>query len=283
MDMLRLGPIGQEIPVAHSKDTYYDLRPLTADIDGRFFADGGIEKVEAALNAGELTMLEGAKDMRIGAPVARPSSVVCVGMNYAAHAQEAGMEPPTAPVVFLKMPSTIVGPNDPIELPPDATKADWEVELGLVIGAPTFRVASPEEALGHVAGYVLANDLSERRLQIEESGGQWSKGKNLPGFTPLGPVLKPAAEVDPGSLSIRSWVNGEVRQESTTTDLIFSVGDIIHQLSQAMAFEPGDVILTGTPQGVGMSGRFPYLADGDVVEIEIDGLGRHRQVVAVTG
>ncbi len=283
MELLRLGPIGQEIPVAHMNDTYYDLRPLTGDIDTRFFAEGGFEKVEAALDAGGLSVLEGAEDMRIGAPVARPSAVVCVGMNYAAHAEEAGAEPPTAPVVFLKMPSTIVGPHDPIELPPDATKTDWEVELGLVIGRPTFRVASPDEALTHVAGYVLANDLSERRLQIEESGGQWSKGKNLPGFTPLGPCLKPAAEVDPSSLGIRSWVNGEVRQESTTSDLIFSVGEIIHQLSQAMAFEPGDVILTGTPQGVAMSGRFPYLADGDVVEIEIDGLGRHRQVVAVTG
>ncbi|RBP64997.1 2-keto-4-pentenoate hydratase/2-oxohepta-3-ene-1,7-dioic acid hydratase in catechol pathway [Brevibacterium sanguinis] len=282
MEILRLGPIGQEIPAVHSNETYFDLRPLTGDIDSAFFADGGIEKVEAALAAGELPVLDGAADMRIGAPIARPSSVVCVGMNYAEHAREAGAEPPTAPVVFFKMPSTIVGPHDALVLPPYATKTDWEVELGLVIGTPAFRVASAEEALDHVAGYVLANDLSERRLQIEESGGQWSKGKNLPGFTPLGPVLRPAAEVDTRSLGIRSWVNGEVRQESTTRDLIFSVGEIVHQLSQAMAFEPGDLILTGTPQGVAMSGRFPYLADGDVVEIEIDGLGRHRQLVTVT-
>lgn len=282
MELLRLGPIGHEIPVVRDDDVHYDLRVLTADIDGEFFATGGIDRVRSALDEGSLARLEGAEKMRIGAPVSRPSAVVCVGMNYAAHAREAGAEPPEAPVVFFKMPSTISGPTDTLELPPYATKADWEVELGLIIGTPAFRVASAEEAYSHVAGYVLANDLSERRFQIEESGGQWSKGKNLPGFTPLGPWIRPAAEVDSDSLRLRSWVNGEVRQDSTTSDLIFDVGQIIHQLSQTMPLEPGDVILTGTPQGVAMSGKFPYLADGDVMELEIDGLGRHRQAVAVT-
>lgn len=282
MELLRLGPIGHEIPVVRDDDVHYDLRVLTADIDGEFFATGGIDRVRSALDEGSLARLEGAEKMRIGAPVSRPSAVVCVGMNYAAHAREAGAEPPEAPVVFFKMPSTISGPTDRLELPPYATKADWEVELGLIIGTPAFRVASAEEAYSHVAGYVLANDLSERRFQIEESGGQWSKGKNLPGFTPLGPWIRPATEVDSDSLRLRSWVNGEVRQDSTTSDLIFDVGQIIHQLSQTMPLEPGDVILTGTPQGVAMSGKFPYLADGDVMELEIDGLGRHRQAVAVT-
>ncbi|MDN6668260.1 MAG: fumarylacetoacetate hydrolase family protein [Brevibacterium sp.] len=282
MELLRLGPIGHEIPVVRDDDVHYDLRVLTADIDGEFFATGGIDRVRSALDEGSLARLEGAEKMRIGAPVSRPSAVVCVGMNYAAHAREAGAEPPEAPVVFFKMPSTISGPTDTLELPPYATKADWEVELGLIIGTPAFRVASAEEAYSHVAGYVLANDLSERRFQIEESGGQWSKGKNLPGFTPLGPWIRPATEVDSDSLRLRSWVNGEVRQDSTTSDLIFDVGQIIHQLSQTMPLEPGDVILTGTPQGVAMSGKFPYLADGDVMELEIDGLGRHRQAVAVT-
>lgn len=282
MELLRLGPIGQEIPVVRVDDEFFDLRPLTDDIDGNFFAEDGIGAVRSALDNGELEPLDGAEELRIGAPVARPSSVVCVGMNYAAHAREAGAEPPERPVIFFKMPSTIVGPNDPLELPPYATKADWEVELGLVIGMRAFRVASADDAYDHVAGYVLGNDLSERRLQLEESGGQWSKGKNLPGFTPLGPWITPAAEVDPGSLGIRSWVNGEVRQDSSTADLIFDVGEIIFQLSQTMAFEPGDVILTGTPQGVALSGKYPYLADGDLVETEIDGLGRQRQVVTVT-
>jgi 2,4-diketo-3-deoxy-L-fuconate hydrolase len=283
MELQRLGPIGQEIPAACIDGVCFDLRPLTADIDSDFFAAGGIERVAAALDAGELTPLAGADEMRIGAPLTRPSSIVCVGMNYAAHAAEAGAEPPEQPVVFFKMPSTIAGPTDPIELPPEATKVDWEVELGVVIGTRTYRVASAGDALDHVAGYVLANDLSERRLQIEESGGQWSKGKNLPGFTPLGPWIRPAAEVDPGDLRLRSWVNGEARQDSSTSDLIFSVAEVIHRLSQVMAFEPGDVILTGTPEGVAMSGKYPYLNDGDVVELELDGLGRHRQVVTVTG
>lgn len=282
MELLRLGPIGHEIPVAREGGVDYDLRPVTPDIDSDFFAANGIDRVRSALDAGELEPLAGADDLRVGAPLARPSAVICVGMNYAAHAREAGAEPPERPVIFFKMPSTISGPTDPIELPPYATKADWEVELGVVIGSRTFRVASAEEAYSHVAGYVLANDLSERRLQIEESGGQWSKGKNLPGFTPLGPWIRPAAEVNPGSLRLRSWVNGEVRQDSSTSDLIFDVGEVIVQLSQAMAFEPGDVILTGTPQGVALSGKYPYLADGDVVELELEGLGRHRQVVTVT-
>ncbi|SDR81896.1 2-keto-4-pentenoate hydratase/2-oxohepta-3-ene-1,7-dioic acid hydratase (catechol pathway) [Brevibacterium siliguriense] len=282
MELLRLGPIGHEIPAVRHDGVCFDLRPLTDDIAPSFFAADGVERVRNALAAGELKPLDGADEMRIGAPLTRPSSIVCVGMNYAAHAREAGAEPPERPVVFFKMPSTIAGPNDPIELPPYATKADWEVELGVVIGSRTFRVASAEEGLNNVAGYVLGNDLSERRLQIDESGGQWSKGKNLPGFTPLGPWIRPAAEVDPRDLRLRSWVNREARQDSSTSDLIFSVGEIIFQLSQAMAFEPGDVILTGTPQGVALSGKFPYLTDGDVVEIELEGLGRHRQVVTVT-
>ncbi|UVI36302.1 fumarylacetoacetate hydrolase family protein [Brevibacterium spongiae] len=282
MELLRLGPLGHEIPVIRHDGVCFDLRPLTHDIDPNFFAADGIERARAALDAGELEPLAGADELRIGAPLSRPSSIVCVGMNYAAHAREAGAEPPERPVIFFKMPSTIAGPTDPLELPPSATKADWEVELGVVIGARAYRVASAEAGLDYVAGYVLANDLSERRLQIEESGGQWSKGKNLPGFTPLGPWIRPAAEVDPGDLRLRSWINGEVRQDSSTSDLIFSAGEIIHQLSQAMAFEPGDVILTGTPQGVALSGKYPYLADGDVVELELDGLGRHRQVVTVT-
>lgn len=282
MNILRLGPNGNEIPVVRQGDTDYDLRPITADIDPEFFATGGPARVRAALDAGELSPLEGAGDLRIGSPVARPGSILGIGLNYAAHAEESGLDAPSSPVVFFKMPSTVSGPHDVLELPPYASKADWEVELGFVIGARAFRVASAEDGLGHIAGYLLANDYSERHFQIEASGGQWGKGKNLPGFTPLGPWFTPAAEVDPAALGIRSWVNGEVRQDSHTSDLIFGVGELVHELSQVMALEPGDVVLTGTPAGVALSGKFPFLADGDIVEIEIDGLGRQKQDVVVT-
>lgn len=282
MNILRLGPIGHEIPVVRVDGTDFDLRTITVDIDPAFFAADGLARVRAALDAGELSPLDGAAELRIGSPVARPGSILGIGLNYAAHAAESGLDAPASPVVFFKMPSTVTGPHDALELPPYATKADWEVELGFVVGSRAFRVASAEEGLAHIAGYLLANDYSERHFQIEASGGQWGKGKNLPGFAPLGPWLTPAAEVDPASLGIRSWVNGEVRQDSHTSDLIFGVGEIVRELSQVMALEPGDVVLTGTPAGVALSGKFPYLVDGDTVEIEIDGLGRQKQDVVVT-
>ncbi|MFC7404207.1 fumarylacetoacetate hydrolase family protein [Georgenia alba] len=277
MRLMRVGSPGAERPVVEQDGAVFDLEPLTADLDGAFLATDGIARVRAALNAGELseTSIEGE---RVGAPVARPSAVVCIGMNYAAHAAESGAEPPKRPVVFLKTPNTVAGPDDVAYIPRGSTRTDWEVELGIVIGRRASYLSSPDEARAHIAGYVTGNDLSEREFQIEVSGGQWSKGKCAPGFSPLGPWLVPAEEVDPTNLRLRSWVNGEPRQDSTTADMIFGTDEIVHDLSQYMALEPGDVVLTGTPQGVALSGRFPYLKAGDVVEIEVEGLGRQRQV-----
>lgn len=277
MRFARLGPVGQEIPVVVEGEVAYDLRPVTPDIDGAFLSSGGPARAAAALAARELVPLDGAEALRTGAPIARPSAVLCIGMNYAAHAAESGSEPPAVPIVFLKTPSTVVGPDDDVEIPRGSEKTDWEVELGVVIGRRALYVESPDAALEHVAGFVLANDLSEREWQLEISGGQWGKGKSAPGFCPTGPVLVTPDEVAHQSLRLRSWVNGEPRQDSNTADMVFDVATIIHQLSQHLALEPGDLLLTGTPQGVALSGRFPYLRAGDVVELEIEGLGRQRQ------
>ena len=279
MRFMRLGDAGAEFPAVTDGTTTWDLRPLTADIDGAFLAADGLARGEAAAAAGELPEVETA-GLRIGAPIARPPAVICIGMNYAAHARESGSEPPTDIVVFYKHPNTVVGPNDDILLPPGSTTTDWEVELAAVIGTRARYLDSPEQALSHVAGFTVANDVSEREYQLQRSLGQWSKGKSFETFNPLGPWLVPTAEVgDGGGLGIRSRVNGESRQDSSTSDLVFGVAEIVYRLSRFMVLEPGDLINTGTPEGVGLSGRFPYLAAGDVVELGIDGLGEQRSVV----
>ncbi|MDF1489590.1 fumarylacetoacetate hydrolase family protein [Tessaracoccus caeni] len=277
MKFARLGPLGEEIPVVLDGDRHLDLRPLTADIDGAFLADDPVGRTRAALAEGVLPELTHADVSRVGSPIARPSAVICIGMNYAAHAAESGSAPPEVPIMFLKTPNTVAGPYDDVEIPRGSEKTDWEVELGVVIGRRASYLDSPAEAGAHIAGFVLANDVSERSFQLEISGGQWSKGKCAPGFNPTGPWLVTPDEVDHANLRLRSFVNGEPRQDSTTDDLIFSVEELIYRLSQYVALEPGDLLLTGTPQGVALSGRFPYLKDGDVVEVEIDGLGRQRQ------
>jgi 2-keto-4-pentenoate hydratase/2-oxohepta-3-ene-1,7-dioic acid hydratase in catechol pathway len=274
----RFGDRGHEVPALLAGGSAYDLRPVTADIDGAFLT-GGIGAAHNAYAAGTLPPLDTPHDLRIGSPIARPTAVICLGMNYAAHAAESGAAPPTEPVVFLKHPNTVVGPNDPVPLPRGSRKTDWEVELGIVIGRRALYLDGPDDAVDHIAGYVLADDVSERELQLELSGGQWSKGKCAPAFTPVGPWLATSDEVDPSELRLRSWVNGEPRQDSSTTDLIFGVPEIVHRLSQYMALEPGDLVLTGTPEGVALSGRFPYLCAGDIVELEAEGLGRQRQTL----
>jgi 2-keto-4-pentenoate hydratase/2-oxohepta-3-ene-1,7-dioic acid hydratase in catechol pathway len=277
---MRVGAAGAERPVVlDDGDRAFGLSALTSDIDGAFLAGGGIDRARAALAAGELPADDVAGE-RIGAPIARPPAVVCVGMNYAAHATESGAAPPAQPVIFYKHPNTVVGPNDDVLLPRGAEKVDWEVELGVVIGKRARYLSSPEDAFGYIAGYVLSNDVSERALQLEVSGGQWSKGKSCETFNPLGPWLVPAENVgNPQGLGLRSWVNGEIRQDSNTSDMLFTVAALIHDISQYTVLEPGDLVNTGTPQGVALSGRFPYLSVDDVVETEIDGLGRQRQVV----
>ena len=276
MELLRLGPIGHERPYVRQGGTVFDLAPLTADIDGPFLAADGIARVREALQRGELEAAE-VDGLRIGAPIARPTAVICIGQNYAAHAAESGAAPPAHPVVFFKHPNTVVGPDDVVLLPPDAEKVDWEVELAIVIGKTARYLASPDAARAVIAGYTISNDVSERAYQLEVSGGQWSKGKCSETFNPLGPALVPADEVDPQALRLRSSVNGEPRQDSSTADMIFPVLQIVHELSRYLVLEPGDVINTGTPQGVALSGRFPYLQHGDEMTIEIEGLGRQRQ------
>jgi len=277
MKFARLGPVGAEVPVVVTDDGVRSLTGLTADLDSRFWETGGPARAAAALAAGELPLLEDAGSLRIGAPLARPGAIICIGMNYAAHAAESGAEPPSSPVIFFKAPNTLAGPNDPVTIPRGSVKTDWEVELGVVIGKRASYLDSPAESLDHVAGFVVANDLSERAFQIEQSGGQWSKGKIAAGFSPVGPWLVTPDETEHQKLGLRSFVNGEPRQDSSTADQIFDVATVIHHLSQYMVLDPGDLIMTGTPEGVALSGRFPYLRPGDVVEVEIDGLGRQSQ------
>jgi 2-keto-4-pentenoate hydratase/2-oxohepta-3-ene-1,7-dioic acid hydratase in catechol pathway len=276
MKLARLGEPGSEIPVVVDGDDTFDLRSLTSDIDGPFLATG-LSLARAALAAGTLPRLDGAQRLRTGAPIAKPGAVICIGQNYAAHARESGAEPPTDPVVFFKHPNTVIGPFDEVLVPLGSDKTDWEVELAVVIGRRARYVQTREEAMACIAGFAVSNDVSERAFQLEISGGQWSKGKCCETFNPLGPVLVTADELDPAALQLRSWVNGEARQDSSTADMIFDVATLVMDLSQVMVLDPGDLINTGTPEGVALSGRFPYLAPGDVMACEIDGIGRIEQ------
>lgn len=267
MKIARLGDPGNEIPVLVEADRYLDLRPLTSDVDGAFLESDFRQRVAEALEAGALEELAGAANLRIGSPIARPSAVICVGQNYAAHARESGAEPPTVPIIFLKTPNTVVGPDDAVTIPRGSEKTDWEVELGIVIGARAAYLDSPADADAHIAGYVVADDVSERTFQMEVSGGQWSKGKIAAGFNPTGPWLVTPDEVDPNNLGLRSWVNGEPRQDGTTEDFIFDIPTLIEHISEAITLLPGDVIITGTPAGVGK------VEAGDRMTVAIDGLG----------
>ena len=279
MKLARVGLPGAERPVAVLDDgRLVDLSSVTADIDPAFIA--GIAAAVAAGNGpalGELPTVEAGG--RYGPPLNRPGKIVCIGMNYHEHAAETGQPTPTEPVLFMKAPDTIVGPDDTVLVPRDSTKTDWEVELGVVIGRTARYLDSAEEGLAHVAGYVLSHDVSEREFQLER-GGQWDKGKNCETFNPLGPWLVTADEVpDPQALGLRLWVNGERKQNGSTADMVFGVGEIVRYLSRFMTLYPGDLINTGTPSGValGQPEPKPYLRAGDVVELEIDGLGRQRQ------
>jgi 2-keto-4-pentenoate hydratase/2-oxohepta-3-ene-1,7-dioic acid hydratase in catechol pathway len=280
MRLARLGPLGAEIPTVVVDGVHHDLRPLLhgGDLDAAFFAGGGLDRVARAVADGTLETLAGADGMRVGAPVARPGKVVCIGLNYRDHAEETGAALPAEPVVFMKDPSTVVGPFDTVLVPIGSTKTDWEVELGVVIGTRARYLGSPEEARAHVAGYAVSHDVSEREFQLER-GGQWDKGKSCETFNPLGPELVTADEVeDPQDLRLSLSVNGVKRQDGTTADMIFDVDHVIWYLSQFMVLEPGDLINTGTPAGValGLPDK-PYLRAGDVVELEIAGLGAARQ------
>lgn len=248
--------------------------------DGRFGSDlSAVYDEWAELTSFAATVTTGTAPLveaDLGCPVPFPRQVFAIGLNYRSHAEESGMALPTVPATFTKFPASLGGPFDDIEIVGQAI--DWEVELVVVIGTRASRLASPEEALAHIAGYTIGNDVSERSWQLGKDGGQWSQGKSFPTFGPLGPsvLIDP---VDPTGLGLRSWVNGEPRQDSSSRDMIFAVDHLVWFLSQAMTLEPGDLVFTGTPEGVALSGRFPYLKDGDVIELEIDGLGRQRQSV----
>ncbi|MFE6098437.1 fumarylacetoacetate hydrolase family protein [Streptomyces laurentii] len=280
MKLLRVGPAGAERPALLDQDgTLRDLSALVDDIDGRLLSDGSaLERIRAALGAGVLPALDPA-GLRTGPPVGRIGKVVCVGLNYHAHAAETGAASPAEPVLFLKAADTVVGPEDTVLVPRGAEKTDWEVELAVVIGRTARYLETDEEARAHIAGYTIAHDVSERAFQIEH-GGTWDKGKNCETFNPLGPWLVTTDEVpDPQDLSLRLWVNGELRQDGHTSDQIFPVAQVIRYISHFMTLHPGDVVNTGTPAGValGQPDPKPYLRPGDVVELEIEGLGRQRQ------
>lgn len=278
MRIARLGTPGTEIPVIVQNENYYDLRLVTADVDGAFLAGGGLEKAAAALAAGSLPLLDGAAGLRVAAPIVQPTKIVCVGLNYRDHAEETGAAIPAEPVLFMKDPSTLGGAFDEVLIPRKSVKTDWEVELGIVIGAEARYLDSPADAAAHIAGYALSHDVSEREFQLER-GGQWDKGKSCETFNPLGPWLVTPDEVgDVSKLGMRLSVNGVQRQNGSTATMIFDVPYIVWYLSQFMVLRPGDLINTGTPAGValGIEGN-PYLRAGDVVELEIDGLGTARQ------
>ncbi|WP_262699815.1 MULTISPECIES: fumarylacetoacetate hydrolase family protein [Streptomyces] len=283
MKLLRVGPAGAERPALLDQNgTLRDLSALVPDIDGALLADeAALARVRAAAAAegdGALPAIEDG-GVRIGPPLGRIGKIVCIGLNYHDHATETGASIPEEPIVFMKAPDTVVGPDDTVLVPRGSVKTDWEVELAIVIGRTARYLDSDEAALAAVAGYAVAHDVSERAFQIER-GGQWDKGKNCETFNPLGPWLVTADEVpDPQALGLRLWVNGELKQNGNTADQIFGVAQVVRYLSQFMTLYPGDVINTGTPAGVAM-GRpepKPYLRAGDVVELEIDGLGRQRQ------
>ncbi|RAS67039.1 2-keto-4-pentenoate hydratase/2-oxohepta-3-ene-1,7-dioic acid hydratase in catechol pathway [Lentzea atacamensis] len=278
MRLLRVGDPGAEIPaVLDDAGGVRDLRPVTGEINGDFLAGGGVARVRDAL-AG-LPELD-VTGMRIGAPVARPGALVCIGLNYSDHAAETSAEPPAEPVVFMKNTNTVIGPNDTVLVPRGSVKTDYEVELAVVLGATARYLESPQDAAAVIAGYAISNDVSEREFQLER-GGQWTKGKSCETFNPLGPWLVTADEVgDPQALGLKLSVNGELRQDGNTKNMLFGVHHVIWYLSQFMVLEPGDVVNTGTPAGVALGvNDFEYLRGGDTIDVSIDRLGVQRQQV----
>lgn len=293
MKLMRLGPVGHERPFVRVDDVafsgharYVDMSDVVTDFDGAFFASDGLSRLPslvaervrsgAALHAGS----NGEPPQRVGAPIARPHQILCIGLNYSDHAAESGMPVPNEPILFTKSPNTLVGPNDDVRMPRGATKLDWEVELGIVISRRTSYLDSPEQAREHIAGYLVVNDVSERTFQMER-GGQWSKGKSAETFNPAGPWLATPDELT-HVLDLGMWldVNGQRRQSGSTSTMVFDPFTIVHYLSQFLVLEAGDLINTGTPPGVGLGMSPPtYLNVGDVMHLGIEGLGEQRQTV----
>ena len=282
MQLLRIGAAGAEKPAVRAGDnSYVDVSDLVTDFDEEFFGSGGIDRIAGPvaerIAAGRTQTLG---DQRIGAPIARPHQILCIGLNYSDHAAETGQAAPAEPILFTKSPNTLIGPNDDVRIPRGSTKTDWEVELGIVIGRRTSYLDSVDQARDAIAGYVLVNDVSERAFQTER-GGQWTKGKSAETFNPAGPWLVTPDEIpDVNDLDMWLDVNGERRQTGNTRTMIFDPYVIVHYLSQFLVLEPGDLINTGTPPGVGLGMKPPvYLKAGDVMTLGIEHLGAARQQV----
>ncbi len=280
MKLIRFGEPGQEKAGVILNDVKCDVSAFGEDYNEQFFQRNGLERLQAYVQQNEGKLPQVADDVRLGSPIARPSKIVCIGLNYADHAKETGAAIPQEPIVFFKATSALCGPNDNVIIPRNSEKLDWEVELAVIIGKKASYV-SEEEALDYVAGYALHNDYSERAFQLER-GGQWVKGKSNDTFAPVGPFLATPDELEDIN-NLRLWltVNGETMQDGTTANLIFKIPFLVSYLSQFMTLLPGDMITTGTPAGVGL-GMNPqvYLKAGDVVELGIDGLGSSKQTVS---
>jgi len=286
MKLLRVGEIGREIPAVLGRgpqgEQLLDLTGVVDDISADVFRPDVLERISAAITDGGLPVLP--STLRVGSPLARIGKIVCVGLNYRQHAAEAGQPVPAEPILFFKAPDTVVGAEDPLIVPVGSRKTDYEVELAVIIGKRARHVSIDDDPLQYVAGYAISNDVSEREHQLER-GGQWDKGKNAESFNPLGPWIVTADEVaDPQALTLASRVNGEIRQNSTTADMIFPVAELISYISRFMPLYPGDIVNTGTPQGVGAGFDPPrFLRAGDHVELTIEGLGAQRQPVVDEG
>tara|TARA_B100002019_G_scaffold143503_1_gene123697 strand:+ start:97 stop:951 length:855 start_codon:yes stop_codon:yes gene_type:complete len=279
MKLIRFGEIDKEKPgILLDNNVKLDVSSFVEDYNEDFFMNDGILKLRNWLkeNQDKCPVID--NNIRIGPPLSRPSKIVCVGLNYAQHAAESGMDIPNEPVLFFKASSAIVGPYDPVIIPKNSSKTDWEVELAIVIGKKASYV-SEEDALDYVAGYMLHNDVSEREFQLERSG-QWVKGKSCDSFAPIGPFIATCDEIeDPNNLKLWLKLNGETMQNSSTSDFIFNVEQVVSYISQFMSLLPGDIISTGTPFGVGLGLNPPkYLKEGDVMELGIENLGISKQV-----
>ena len=282
MKLVRLGAVGAEIPgVLVGDDEFVDLSDVVGDFNESFFASGKLaslpEVVADRVAAGNVEPVGG---RRFGAPIARPHQILCIGLNYSDHAAESGSKVPDEPIMFTKSPNTLIGPNDEVQIPRSSIKTDWEIELGIVIGRRSLYLANEAEAEAAIAGYVMVNDVSEREWQIERSG-QWSKGKSAPTFNPAGPYLVTPDEVgDPLNLDMTLDIDGVRRQTGNTNKMVFGPAFLVHYLSQFLALEPGDLINTGTPPGVGLGMKPPtYLVGGETMTLTIAKLGTQTQRV----
>lgn len=280
MRLARVGKVGGERAAVYDSEGRLRYLPeMLGDVDAAFWGDGRRDEVARLVASGELGEVVD-EHVRRAAPITKPEKVICIGLNYRDHALEAGSPIPEEPIIFMKAPNCVVGPYDEVLIPRGSTKTDWEVELGVVIGARSRYLVDPSAAATVIAGYCVSHDVSEREYQLER-GGQWDKGKSCETFNPLGPWLVTPDEVpDPQALGLKLSVNGVMRQDGTTADMIFGVAYVVWYLSQFMVLEPGDLINTGTPKGVSLGhDDVPYLRAGDVVELSIDGLGTQRSVM----